>query len=130
VTPLDILRAGMEAVAYRFALILEQIEQAGVTPSVFVAGGGALLSSPAWMQIMTDVLGRPLIVATEPEVSARGAALLALDALGVTVDEDLIAANAAGFVPNPHHHARYRAAIARQQALYEKIVQRYDAASC
>lgn len=130
VTPLDILRAGMEAVAYRFALILEQIEQAGVTPSVFVAGGGALLSSPAWMQIMTDVLGRPLIVATEPEVSARGAALLALDALGVTVDEDLIAANAAGFVPNPHHHARYRAAIARQQALYEKIVQRDDAASC
>jgi gluconokinase len=124
VTPLDILRAGMEAVAYRFALILEQIEQAGVTPSVFVAGGGALLSSPAWMQIVTDVLGRPLTVAAEPEVSARGAALLTLDALRVAVDSDLIAADAARFVPDPTNHARYRAAIARQQALYEKIVQK------
>lgn len=128
VTPLDILRASMEAVACRFALILEQIEQAGVTPSVFVAGGGALLSSPAWMQIVTDVLGRPLTVAAETEVSARGAALLALDALGVAVDAE-VAADAARFVPDPNNHARYRAAIARQQALYEKIVQKEDAAS-
>ncbi len=124
VGPLDILRAGMEAIAYRFALILEQIEHAGVTPSIFVAGGGALLSSPAWMQIVTDVLGRPVIVAAESEVSARGAALLALAALGIAVDEETVAAHAAGFVPNPNNHARYRAAIARQQALYDKIVQR------
>ncbi|MCS6839480.1 MAG: gluconokinase [Roseiflexus sp.] len=134
VTPLDILRAGMEAVACRFALILEQIEQAEVTPSVFVAGGGALLSSPAWMQIVTDVLGRPLTVAAESEVSARGAALLALDALGITVDAEVAAANAARFVPDLNNHARYREAIARQQALYRKIVQRDDqrddAASC
>lgn len=130
VTPLDILRASMEAIAYRFALILEQMEQAGVTPSVFVAGGGALLSSPAWMQMLTDVLGRPLTVAAEPEVSARGAALLALDALGFAVDEEMVAAEVAGFVPDLNHHARYRDAIARQQALYEKIIQQDDSASC
>lgn len=124
VTPIEILRAGMESIAYRFALILEQIEQAGVTPSVFIAGGGALLSSPAWMQIVTDVLGRPLVVAAESEVSARGAALLALDALGVTVDAEVALTGTAGFVPDLHNHACYRAAIARQQALYEKIVQR------
>lgn len=123
VTALEILRAGMESVAYRFALILEQIEQAGVTPSAFIAGGGALLASPAWMQIIADVLGRPLIIAAEPEVSARGAAILALDALGVAVDERDTATGAVGFVPNPDNYSRYRAAIARQQALYRRMFQ-------
>ncbi|MGQ9547190.1 MAG: gluconokinase [Roseiflexus sp.] len=126
VTPLDILRAGMESVAYRFALILEQIEQAGVTPSAFVAGGGALMASPTWMQIIADVLGRPLIVAAEPEVSARGAALLALNALGVTMGHEYeMTPDAAGFVPNMNNSSRYRAAIARQQELYRRIVGDY-----
>ena len=48
-----------------------------------VASGGALLGLPAWLQILADVLGKPLICSQVTEVSARGAALLALAALGV-----------------------------------------------
>lgn len=121
-TPLEILRAGMESVAYRFALILEQIERAGVAPRTFVAGGGALLSSATWMQIMADVLGRPLTVAGETEVSARGVALLALEALGIVVTDEASLANAARFIPDPRRHELYRAAIERQRGVYRALI--------
>ena len=49
----------------------------------FVASGGGLLHSPAWMQIMADVLGHPVTASTVDEASSRGNALLALEALGV-----------------------------------------------
>ena len=43
----------------------------------------ALLHSQAWMQILADVLGRPLLASTEPEASSRGVALLVLETLGL-----------------------------------------------
>ena len=77
-TPLDLVQAALEAVCYRFAAILDAI---GVVESVVVTGG-ALRASPAWVQILADVLGRPLEVASIGEGSARGAALVALERLG------------------------------------------------
>jgi len=123
--PLDILRAGMEAVAYRFALILEQVEHAGVTPQTFVASGGALLASATWMQIMADVLGRSLTVATETEVSSRGVALLALEALNIHISDAHTAVSPTSFAPDAERHAIYRAAIERQQTLYRKLIGEY-----
>ena len=61
-TPLEILRAGMEAVAYRLALVFELLRPMIPRDPQVVASGGALLHSPAWLQIVTDVLGRPVAV--------------------------------------------------------------------
>ena len=47
-----------------------------------VVTGGALLANPAWVQVLADVLGRPLEVSAVAEASARGAALVALERLG------------------------------------------------
>ena len=77
-TPLDLVQAALEAVCYRFAAILEAI---GDVESVVVTGG-ALRENPAWVQILADVLGRPLEVSATAEGSARGAALVALERLG------------------------------------------------
>jgi gluconokinase len=38
-----------------------------------------------WLQILADVLGRPVEVSGEAEGSARGAAVVALERLGVAV---------------------------------------------
>ena len=80
-TPLDILRASLEGVAYRFALIAQGICTETDCSHRFIASGGGLLNSPAWLQIFADVLGRPVVASAEPEATSRGAALLALEAL-------------------------------------------------
>ncbi len=113
--PVAILRAAMEAVALRFALIHDLLPPA----REIVASGGALLRSPAWMQILADALGRPVTASAEAEASSRGAALLALEALG---HEPAPAALGASVTPDPAHHARYRAALYRQKDLYGKLV--------
>ena len=121
--PLDILRAGLETVAYRFALIHERLREACPDVREVVATGGALLASPVWTGIMADVLGVPLTPSTETEGSSRGAALLASEALGLIPS---VAAAPAGtgpaVQPDPVRHARYRAGLARHRQLYDLLV--------
>lgn len=122
-TPLEIVRAGMEAVAYRVALVLDRLE--ALLPEHFqvVAGGGAIQNSPVWLQIITDVLGRPTAVSAIQESSARGAALLAFEALGIVAKlEDIPDFSAPGCRPDAARHAIYRRALRRQQRLYAKLI--------
>jgi gluconokinase len=121
--PIDILRAALETVAYRFALIHALLAEACPRADEVVATGGALAASPAWTQIMADVLGVPIRPSTEPEASSRGAALLALEALGALPS---LAAAPAGFgptvTPDAARHARYQDGLARHRQLYETLV--------
>jgi gluconokinase len=78
-TPLDIAQAGLEAVCYRLADVLDAI---GGVESI-VGTGAALLANDAWVQVLADVLGRPVEVSGIPEGSVRGAALVALERLGL-----------------------------------------------
>jgi gluconokinase len=80
-TPLDIAQAALEAVCYRLADVLDAI---GGLDS-FVATGGALRANPAWVQVLADVLGRPVEVSGVAEGSARGAALVVFERLGLSV---------------------------------------------
>ncbi len=118
-TPVDIVRAGMEAVAYRVALVFDRLKP--LLPSGFevIASGGALLNSPVWLQMMADVLGRPVTTSKVEEASARGAALLALEALGALDDDDGGLAGVPRFtgrsvVPDEGRRAVYRKAMERQ----------------
>jgi len=123
-TSLDILRAGLEAVAYRIALVAEMLGRLLPGEAQIVASGGALLGSPTWLQIITDVLGRQVIVSEVEQASARGAALLALEALGVLKDVgDAPDFTGTSHEPDLTRHARYREAMDRQQRLYERLIQ-------
>jgi gluconokinase len=121
--PIDILRAGLETVAYRFALIHERLRDACPGLAEVVGTGGALLASPAWMQIMADALGVDLIPSAEPEGSSRGAALLASEALGLIPSLEAAPAGTERAVAwDPARHARYRAGLARHRHLYDLLV--------
>ncbi|HEX2912123.1 MAG TPA: gluconokinase [Chloroflexia bacterium] len=85
-SPLEILRAGMESIAYRFGFLHQIMADNLPAASQIIASGGALLNSPAWMQILADVLNRPVIASAEGETTSRGAALLALEQLGAFGD--------------------------------------------
>ncbi len=127
--PLDILQACQEAIAYRFALIYQKIASA-VAPSgaknraapQIIASGGALLNSPAWQQIFADVLGQPLTVLQEEEITARGLALLGLEQLGVIDSVDALPPRfGQTFTPNATHHALHQEALQRQVDYYERL---------
>jgi gluconokinase len=124
-TPLDILQAGLESVAYRLAWIYRELRLALKDEPEIVATGAALLSSPAWLQIMADVSGRTIRVSPWKEASARGAARLALQALGSDgdwEDQTLVEGpEARTFQPDPGRQTVYARAAERQQALYDRL---------
>ena len=121
-TPVEILRAAMEAVALRFSLISEVIESASPGEKEVVATGGGLLHSPTWTGIMADALGKPVIASGVQEASSRGASLLALEKLGILEIEDAEAPLGETFEPDPERHEIYREALGRQQRLYEAVL--------
>jgi gluconokinase len=86
-TPLDIAQAALEGVCYRLADVLDAI---GELDSV-VATGGGLLANPGWLQVLADVLGRPLEVSAIAEGSARGAAAMVAERLGAPFPEAPVA---------------------------------------
>jgi gluconokinase len=121
-TPVEILRAAMEAVALRFALIAEIVETASPGEKAVIATGGGLLHSPTWTGIMADALGKPVTTSAVQEASSRGAALLALERLGGSEIEDARAPLGETFEPDPARHEAYREALARQRRLYEAVL--------
>jgi gluconokinase len=124
-SPADIYRAALEGIALYLARLTAIVQQAVPEAREIVATGGALLHSPAWLQIMADVLERPVLVSAEAEASSRGAALLALEGLGAVPNgaESFDAPIAGTFEPIPARGARYRAAAVRQSRLYDQLVQ-------
>ncbi|HKV45398.1 MAG TPA: gluconokinase [bacterium] len=108
--PLDLLRASLEGIAQRFALIWDQLRAAIPEVREIVASGGGLRRSPAWLQIMADVLGHEVTSSAEAEGSSRGAALMALELLGAVRVEEVPPPLGETFHPDPARHARYLAA--------------------
>jgi gluconokinase len=77
-----VLRALLEGVAFQLATVLGLVEGLGRPVAALRADGG-FTRSRLWLQIMADVLGRPLELPRTLEGACRGAALLALEALGL-----------------------------------------------
>lgn len=74
----EIHHAVLESIALQARDALEYFP---ARPELLVSG--ALLHSPAWMQIIADTIARPVVISTESEPSSRGAALWALEQSGV-----------------------------------------------
>ncbi len=122
--PIDIVQAALEGIAYRFAIIYGRIKPyLGENKQQIIASGGGLLRSPAWLQIMADVLDQPIIALAEHELTSRGVALLALEELGL-IDQPSARAAETGqtYLPNAERHQRHQAALARQIAVYGQLL--------
>jgi gluconokinase len=111
-TPLDIRQAGLEGIAFRLAEIADLLPEL----EDVVASGGALLADADWLQIVADALGRPVIASGVEEASLRGAAVLALERLGINTPPAPL-----GRVLHPRgdRAETYRSARDRQRRLYD-----------
>jgi len=122
-SPIQIVRACMEAIAYRIGAIYDILVKTIGTPRGIIGSGAGLIRSPAWMQITADVLGRPMAVSAVPEASSRGAALLVLEAMGVLGDlSNAPAALATSHMPLDENTRLYRAARERQNEVYKQLI--------
>lgn len=119
---IDIAQAAMEAVAYRFAEIVDQLSSITKIDEIIVSGG-ALRSSKVWAQIIADVLGRELTLVDAPEASLRGTVLLALESLGnIERIEELAQRGGKVFEPDANKHAILAEARKRSQEIYDLII--------
>ena len=125
-TSVQILRAGLEAIAYRFGLIADRMNDFVAENHVVIGSGNALVNDRNWPQIVCDVIGNELIESPEPEASLRGAALVALERLGAIADLDATSGamldGATRFTPDNERHAIYLKGQARQQELYRRLL--------
>ena len=121
--PIEILRAGLESVALRFALMYGIVTSELPAPQQAIATGGGLQKSPAWAQIVADAIGRPLVASGEREASSRGAALLALERLGAIENVETFPTSLGGtYQPDAASHARLMTAQQRHRHFYQRLV--------
>ncbi|MFQ5777144.1 MAG: gluconokinase [Terriglobia bacterium] len=121
-TATEIVRATLEAIAYRIAAVAEQLHQTVTHAPEIIASGGALSGTSPWVQILTDVLGCPVILSGVSESASRGAALLALEALGAIKGPGEVPVPAGkSYLPDARRHQRYREAAERQRVLLARL---------
>lgn len=95
--PEEIYRALIESTAFGTRWVIDTFTSNGLAVESLVAGGG-LVKNPMLMQIYTDVTQREISIASSSQVSALGAALLAVMSSG---EYSSLTEAAAHMVPPP-----------------------------
>ena len=79
-TRAHLVRAAVEGVCMQMRLIVDRLDAMHAVRSVRATGG--VFRSPLWREVMAATIGRPLHLVGDAEGTARGAAALAIFALG------------------------------------------------
>ena len=115
----ELLRAALENIAYALRGNLEQAEEVSGLAAKRIALGGGFTRVPVFAQILADVLARPIELARELDVSARGAALLAARATGASKEPLALATER--IEPEPAAVETYRRQYDRWRQLGEAL---------
>ncbi len=106
----DMIRAVMEGIGYNLNLILDGFGRSTKIDELIVLGGGA--RNPAWLQVLSDIFGRPLNVPNYlEEAASMGAAITAGVGVGAFENFDIIGKflkNVRRFEPSDKDRAVYR----------------------
>jgi gluconokinase len=117
-----LIRAVLEGITRSVYRVSERIRSLLNGPFSEIRVTGGLTASPTWLQIAADMLGAPVLVPESAEGSARGAAMLAMIALGLRTDirdfADLTVARKR-VEPREEIHAFYEKQYQRFQELLE-----------
>ena len=124
-----LVRAALEGVCLQLALVLHSLEAAG-HPITDVRATGGFARSGLWRQMLADVLGRRIGFPAGHEGSSLGAALLAMQALGLIesldVAVDLVPIEET-VRPDPRDAAAYRSLVPVFSSLYDALIPTYTA---
>lgn len=119
---IDIMQATMESIGYSFASILEDLSPMLEEPVEIIATGNGLRLNHAWVQMIADILGYPLLLPHPTESSLRGAAMHTLQQMGHTLPSLSLAQDSQRFTPQAERHQAYESARDRQRRLYNVLI--------
>jgi gluconokinase len=118
-----LFRGIIEGVAVTYARVADELHPAAPQIVEVAAAGRVSNDQPEWLQVLADVLGRPVTHVTRRRATQRGTALLALDVLAPDVPR---APRDTGttYEPRPAHTEHYAARRARFTEVYDALVRR------
>jgi len=127
-TSVDVFQAGLEAVGFRLFTIFELLRKTFPGKKEIVVSGG-VARSPAWLKILANIFGIALKVSPEEEASSRGAAILALRALGYIKGFEVPGSKVPPLKtvrPSPSFHSIYMKAFQRHSRRCADYIERLE----
>ena len=117
-TQAHFMRAIVEGINFAIAQVAASVQET-IGPMQRVYASGGFINSPTWLQWLTDVLNKEIIIITKEDASSIGAAMLGMQALGVPLKEDT--ATAQKYQPSLLNHDLYQKQYSVYVAVYEQV---------
>jgi gluconokinase len=116
------LRAALEGICFALYDVLNAVEGSSEPIAEVVISGG-FISSPIWVQLLADVLGKKLVILQSDDASAIGAVYLAMQALNMDIKEimDKEAAERVVIKPDMENHRVYSSIYPVYKQLYHNL---------
>jgi gluconokinase len=114
-------RAVLEGISLALYHVGRSLERDSAITQINVSGG--FVRSLEWVQLLTDIFGKPVCLVQAEDASATGAAYLAMRALGIITHlHEIEPTGSQMFYPNPEHHRIYAQEVfPRYKRLYEAL---------
>jgi len=114
-------RAVIEGICFALNDVLQSLAESGQPIAQLNVSGGFVSSRP-WLQIMADITGKKLVLATTEDASAVGAAYLAVKAMGFSAAYPLPnQEEESSILPNETNHQTYQAYFGLYKKLYQQL---------
>ncbi|TSD66552.1 gluconokinase [Inquilinus sp. KBS0705] len=116
------LRAALEGICFALWDVLKAVEDSSSLVEEVVISGG-FISSPVWVQLLADVLGKKLVVMQSEDASAIGTIYLAMEALGINYKtiQDKDAQDKVTIYPDMAKHDHYLQLFPVYKKLYNDL---------
>ncbi len=130
-TKADIARATLEGICFALRDVLKAIEEVNGTITTIYASGG-FTKSTFWLQTMSDILSKEILLNNSADASATGAAIIGLYALGYIKnleESKKMFAVQQTFFPQASTQEIYGSLFSIFQSLYPKLKEEFTAIS-
>ncbi len=127
-TNLHLVKAVLEGICFAIVEVLQVLEEtSGPVKNIYLSGG--ITRSEKWVQLLTDVSGKKIMVNEAADASALGAAFIGMKAIGPVnkiTEAKMFLKNVKTFKPNRTNHHIYKKYLKIYSSLYKKLKDSFD----
>jgi gluconokinase len=123
-TRVHFIRALMEGICFELKSIVNSVE-AACGPSTKVVVSGGFTHAPEWVQLLSTILGKELIVSGTYDASAMGAAHVAFQALNISFQNYQSQTQTQTFSPNNSLSELYDSRFRVFESLYARLESKF-----
>jgi gluconokinase len=122
-TKKHLTKALLEGVCFSIVDVMKALEEtSGSIKNIYLSGG--ITKSAIWVQLLTDISGKKIIINDTADASALGAAFIGMKATGLVkkiTDAKMFLKNVKAFEPDMVNHRIYKKYFEIYKSLYEKL---------